>query len=1011
MTVSFAEELVPHLDKVLMQSDSGGRLLKSVHSFFDKYTMIAQRFTNDLHEAASMERAALERMPRPDRMNSCWEAWLQFFTLMSTTARSNGLFVDAILANCVKPLDTFAKESQAESQKCHQQVDSMMEQIKNYNIVISAERDRVQKSLDELSKANEKRVKAYGRKVNRSAMCIQAYKSRLRNANVKMRKLRRQVIPGLLSDTQKQETARLQALRTVLGHFSKHQNIFGLSVKSLSTEFNKLSTAIQPAQDIQMFISYCTQSRTTLSPSFSFLRDFSYDIDTPNVLRATSGQGDAAASTGAIVPLSAAVHLKSFKGTKHNASSSKLGMKHADADSLRKNSLVEASFRPCQLFGSTIAQVMEYQRQEDPSLKLDYPMILRCLVNAIKDTGGTKLEGIFRISAAVEEIQKLRDELESGNYSVTCHSPHVPANVLKCWLRELESPLIPNDFYMECMRVGKEESEDFVKPCVALSTIFKKLPKINLRSIQILLEVLQAVVQDESINKMTDRAIAVVFAPSFFRSGDGTQSSYDIIKEAKIAEKFVVMLLRHHSIDPTLIETDFSFIPVRKAHKKVSSISRNRNSPSKSREGRLLSESEEHKRGSGEPNEDEPHASRLWWLECVREEIIETEQNYLQSLQQVCQYYVESINAYVGMRAYGITPADGQALTNSLETLKNFHMNFLSDLELANAKDIPSIFIKYAEFFRMYITYLNGYEKCVHTINKLKKQNKKFQTLFDRMKNKLQSEGGLDLFSYLIMPVQRIPRYVLLLRELKKQSDDEHLETTENALARMSEIAAQINERQKELENRNQVMQLQENLKGFKGVLVSPHRRVLKEGKILVLDPKDKNSVRCNMRMVYLLNDFVIVASENGKTFKSKLALSACSLEMHEDSASHDFALSDSKATIVCRIDNTTERETWLTALKSEMEKVKAQRKEKMQRRRQLKPRGDGPTVHNKIMAHLSIHNRDSGDMTHRMSGSGRVLLERTKSQQRTLSRTGTFRNSESVSREVADELMVQVHV
>ena len=63
----------------------------------------------------------------------------------------------------------------------------------------------------------------------------------------------------------------------------------------------------------------------------------------------------------------------------------------------------------------------------------------------------------------------------------------------------------------------------------------------------------------------------------------------------------------------------------------------------------------------------------------------------------------------------------------------------------------------------MYTQYLNGYEKSIAAINNLR-SHKKFQEWMTEVRSKLQKIGGLDLMSYMIMPVQRIPRYVLLLR-------------------------------------------------------------------------------------------------------------------------------------------------------------------------------------------------------------------------------------------------------
>jgi hypothetical protein len=67
-------------------------------------------------------------------------------------------------------------------------------------------------------------------------------------------------------------------------------------------------------------------------------------------------------------------------------------------------------------------------------------------------------EGIFRISASTSDLQALKQQLESGDYEIKTGagaSPHTPAALLKAWLRDLSTPLIPFDQYDACIAVGK----------------------------------------------------------------------------------------------------------------------------------------------------------------------------------------------------------------------------------------------------------------------------------------------------------------------------------------------------------------------------------------------------------------------------------------------------------------------------------------------------------------------------------------------------------------------------
>jgi hypothetical protein len=80
-------------------------------------------------------------------------------------------------------------------------------------------------------------------------------------------------------------------------------------------------------------------------------------------------------------------------------------------------------------------------------------------------------------------------------------------------------------------------------------------------------------------------------------------------------------------------------------------------------------------------------------------------------------------------------------------------------MDLSTKDDVSRVIIKFADFLKMYTQFLNNYGKALETIN-AHRNNKKFQNFLADTRKK----GGLmDITSYMIMPVQRIPRYELLL--------------------------------------------------------------------------------------------------------------------------------------------------------------------------------------------------------------------------------------------------------
>eukprot|EP00471_Norrisiella_sphaerica_P009737 CAMPEP_0184499808 /NCGR_PEP_ID=MMETSP0113_2-20130426/42556_1 /TAXON_ID=91329 /ORGANISM="Norrisiella sphaerica, Strain BC52" /LENGTH=655 /DNA_ID=CAMNT_0026887859 /DNA_START=89 /DNA_END=2056 /DNA_ORIENTATION=+ len=86
----------------------------------------------------------------------------------------------------------------------------------------------------------------------------------------------------------------------------------------------------------------------------------------------------------------------------------------------------------------------------------------------------------------------------------------------------------------------------------------------------------------------------------------------------------------------------------------------------------------------------------------------------------------------------------------------------------------------------VYEPYLAGWTKLQEAVKKLNQKSKYNKYLLSK-----QGETGLSISSFLIMPIQRVPRYVLLIRELVKHTDEEHPEysSLQRALKSIQKIA------------------------------------------------------------------------------------------------------------------------------------------------------------------------------------------------------------------------------
>ncbi|KAJ9088740.1 hypothetical protein DSO57_1020145 [Entomophthora muscae] len=201
---------------------------------------------------------------------------------------------------------------------------------------------------------------------------------------------------------------------------------------------------------------------------------------------------------------------------------------------------MEAPFNPS-VFGENLTVIMERQSSSDPNLKL--PKVLPFLTDAILQLRGDQSEGIFRVPGDMEQVADLRLRIDKNNYTLESITDcNVPGSLLKFWLRDLEEPLIPGEFYTRCVKEAKEIQ--------SATNIIDSLPEYNRRVAKFVIQFLQIFAREESSKKtkMSAQNLAMVFAPSFLRcpSDDLTE----VFTNSKLEQEFLGILISEYHTTP-----------------------------------------------------------------------------------------------------------------------------------------------------------------------------------------------------------------------------------------------------------------------------------------------------------------------------------------------------------------------------------------------------------------------------------------------------------------------------
>ncbi|KAM9970886.1 hypothetical protein ACTFIR_002750 [Dictyostelium discoideum] len=226
----------------------------------------------------------------------------------------------------------------------------------------------------------------------------------------------------------------------------------------------------------------------------------------------------------------------------------------------------------------------------------------------------------------------------------------------------------------------------------------------------------------------------------------------------------------------------------------------------------------------------------------ILREIQSTEQAYISFLKVLVDVYLMKI------KDIGMSDQDIDGIFSNIGAIKLANEDILSKLrekiEFHSSNSFPEnveiadVFLEFGPFLKIYSIFVNNYyNKAISIIKLNTTKNNKFKLYLAECKS-LPASKKLDLNDLMIMPIQRLVRYVLLLEELIQHTPEstepnEHKKLIE-AKNVMKDVASFVNQstvdKQGPLETLTRV---QQTLGPKTGNLIQPHRRFIKSGDLV----------------------------------------------------------------------------------------------------------------------------------------------------------------------------------
>ncbi|CAO1618674.1 unnamed protein product [Parajaminaea phylloscopi] len=247
-------------------------------------------------------------------------------------------------------------------------------------------------------------------------------------------------------------------------------------------------------------------------------------------------------------------------------------------------------------------------------------------------------------------------------------------------------------------------------------------------------------------------------------------------------------------------------------------------------------------------------------------ELCQTEQTHVRDLQTIVQTFFSAIQeqSLLDEKARMVIFAN-------VEDVLITAVSFLSDLEERQRASrlyidhIGDILLKHLPRMTIYLPYCTNQAAAARILSTERSRNTQLEALLQRLRSSPEGRG-LDLSSYLLTPMQRITRYPLLLNQILKYTDEDHVDY--DVIRKGTRIAEKIlgdtNERIREEEGRERLKMLSQTL--FVGAearvdLTRPTRH-LGPRKILKEEVLSKRKSKSGRKLTLVLcNDILLILS------------------------------------------------------------------------------------------------------------------------------------------------------
>ncbi|XP_053318089.1 FYVE, RhoGEF and PH domain-containing protein 4 [Spea bombifrons] len=311
-------------------------------------------------------------------------------------------------------------------------------------------------------------------------------------------------------------------------------------------------------------------------------------------------------------------------------------------------------------------------------------------------------------------------------------------------------------------------------------------------------------------------------------------------------------------------------------------------------------------------------------LHNIANELLQTERAYVSRLD-----LLKTFNEALEKEAKkGSFPQEvPKTIFSNILSIRSFHEKFLlPDLESRMMEwsvnpRIGDILQKLSPFLKMYAEYVKNFDTAMETVKTWRERSAQFKHVIDEIQREGKC-GNLTLQHHMLEPVQRIPRYEMLLKDYLRKLPQDSLDykDAEKSLEIISTAATHSNTSIRKMENLKKLLMVYEML-GEEEDIVNPSNELLKEGQILKLaarntSAQERHLFLFNNMLLYCVPKFSLVGTKY--SVRTKIGLEGMTVaETQNEDYPHTFQISGKERTLELQASSEQNKEEWIKAVQS----------------------------------------------------------------------------------------------